>query len=135
MMNQEMILKFKGMFEEQRKQLMYSQEFINEEFFVQKDDLLDEVDITSTEMEQEMRMRLRNREALFLKKLDEALARINDGSFGTCGDCGDGIEFKRLEARPTATLCVHCKEEQERGEHMHIDGHQLKSLGKKLRLA
>jgi DnaK suppressor protein len=126
MMNQEMILKFKGMFEEQRKQLMYSQEFINEEFFVQKDDLLDE---------QEMRMRLRNREALFLKKLDEALARINDGSFGTCGDCGDGIEFKRLEARPTATLCVHCKEEQERGEHMHIDGHQLKSLGKKLRLA
>jgi DnaK suppressor protein len=134
-MNQEMIIKFKSMFEEQRKQLMYSQEFINEEFFVQKDDLLDEVDITSTEMEQEMRMRLRNREALFLKKLDEALSRINDGSFGVCGDCGDGIDFKRLEARPTATLCVHCKEEQEMGEHKHIDGHQLKSLGKKLRLA
>jgi DnaK suppressor protein len=134
-MKQEMILKFKSMFEEQRKNLVYSHEVVNEDFFVQKDDLLDDADITTSEMETEMRMRLRSREALFLKKIDEALVRIADGKFGACGDCGDDIDFKRLEARPTATLCVSCKEEQERAEHIHIDGHRNKSLGKKLRLA
>jgi len=134
-MKQEMILKFKSMFEDQRKSLLYSKEVVNNEFFIEKDDMLDDVDFTSSEMETEMRMRLRNREALFLKKIDEALVRISDGSFGECEDCGDGIDLKRLEARPTATLCVHCKEEQERAEQVHIDGHQTKSLGKKLRLA
>jgi DnaK suppressor protein len=134
-MKTEMIMKFKSMFEEQRKSLLYSHGLVNEDFFVQKDDMLDEVDFTSTEMETEMRMRLRNREALFLKKIDEALQRISSGSFGCCEDCGDDIDAKRLEARPTATLCVHCKEEQERSEQIHIDGHQVKSLGKKLRLA
>jgi DnaK suppressor protein len=134
-MKTEMITKFKSLFEEQRKNLIYSQGYINEEFFVQKDDMLDDVDFTSSEMEKEMRMRLRNREALFLKKIDEALDRISDGSFGSCGECDDEIDFKRLEARPTATLCVHCKEEQERAEQIHIDGHVNKSLGKKLRLA
>jgi DnaK suppressor protein len=82
-----------------------------------------------------MRMRLRNREALFLRKIDEALRRIADGSFGECEECGDDIELKRLEARPTATMCVACKEEAERREHVHIDGHRPKSLGAKLRLA
>jgi len=66
-MKTEMVLKFKSMFEEQRKNLIYSQGFINEDFFVQKDDMLDEVDFTSSEMEKDMRIRLRNREALFLK--------------------------------------------------------------------
>jgi DnaK suppressor protein len=135
MKQQEMIIKFKSMFESQKKSLLYSQGVINDEFFIQKDDMLDDVDFTSCEMETEMRMRLRNREALFLKKIDEALARISEGTFGECGDCGDDIDLKRLEARPTATLCVHCKEEQERAEHVHIDGHQAKSLGKKLQLA
>lgn len=82
-----------------------------------------------------MRTRLRNREAIFLKKLDEALERISGGSFGLCEDCGDDIEIKRLEARPTATLCVTCKETQERHEHSHIDGHRPKSVGARLRLA
>lgn len=134
-MKTEMIMKFKTMFEEQRKNLIYSQGYINEDFFVQKDDMLDDADFTSFEMENEMRMRLRNREALFLKKLDEALNRIKEGTFGQCAQCEDEIDFKRLEARPTATLCVHCKEEQERVEQIHIDGHVNKSLGKKLRLA
>jgi DnaK suppressor protein len=134
-MQTEMIMKFKSMFEAQRKNLIYSQGYINEEFFVQKDDMLDDVDFTSSEMEKDMRIRLRNREALFLKKLDEAMGRISDGTFGHCADCNDEIDFKRLEARPTATLCVHCKEEQERAEQIHIDGHVNKSLGKNLRLA
>lgn len=134
-MNRETINKFKSLFEEQKKSLVYSGSLINEEFHVQKDDMLDETDLTATEMETSMRMRLRNRETLFVKKLDEALRRIADGTFGECECCGEDIEMRRLEARPTATLCVGCKEEEERRETVHIDGRKHKSLGARLRIA
>ncbi|HLD99111.1 MAG TPA: TraR/DksA family transcriptional regulator [Bdellovibrionota bacterium] len=134
-MNKELTLKFKGLFEEQRRNLIYSGRVVNEDFNLNQDDLPDEADITSSELETSMRMRLRNREALFLKKIDEALRRISNGTFGECEQCGEDIDFRRLEARPTATLCVHCKEDQERREHVHIDGHKPKSLGTRVRLA
>lgn len=134
-MKPEIAFKFKSLFENQRRNLLYTQEVVSEQFFTAKEDMLDEVDLSSAELEQSMRMRLRNREALFLKKIDEALRRIAEGTFGDCSDCGDEIDLRRLEARPTATLCVNCKEEQERTEHLHIDGHKHKSLGTKLRLA
>lgn len=134
-MNREIVTKFKNLFEEQRKKLIYSKSIVNEEFNLNRDDMLDEGDMTSSEMETSMRMRLRNREALYIKKIDEALKRISEGSFGECESCGDDIELRRLEARPTTTLCLGCKEEQERSEHVHIDGHRSKSLGAKLRLA
>jgi DnaK suppressor protein len=133
-MKSELILKFKGMFEEQKKNLIYTHVVLNEEFNLKKDDMLDETDMTSVETETNMRIRLRNREALFLKKINEALARIKDGTFGACEACCEDIEIKRLEARPTTTLCVLCKEEQERRETLHIDGHRHKSVGR-LRLA
>jgi len=108
---------------------------VNEDFHLQREDMLDEVDMTSSELETSMRMRLRNREALFLKKIDESLTRINDGTFGLCESCSEDIDVKRLLARPTTTMCVNCKEQSERREQLHIDGHRSKSLGNKLRLA
>jgi DnaK suppressor protein len=134
-MKKEIVQKFKALFEEQRANLTFSQRIIDSAFVVPQEDMMDEADLTSSEMEASMRMRLRNREALFAKKIDEALARITQGCFGECEDCSEDIEIKRLEARPTATLCVACKEESERREHLHIDGHKSKSLGFKLRLA
>lgn len=134
-MKPELIKKFKNLFEEQRKTLIYSKTLINEDFEIQKEEMKDETDWTAMELESNMRMRLRNREALFLKKIDEALERIAKGTFGECESCDEEIDVKRLEARPTATLCVHCKEEQERIEQLHIDGHQHKSVGRRLRLA
>ena len=76
-----------------------------------------------------MRMRLRNREMLYLKKVNEALRRIQDGIFGLCEMCEEPIEVRRLEARPTATLCVSCKEEEERSEKATANGRRHKSLG------
>ena len=134
-MNREVITKFKALFEEQRRNLVYTNKILDEDFHIQKDDLMDEADITSTEMETSMRMRLRNREALFLKKIDEALERIQAGTFGECEGCGEHIDSRRLEARPTSTVCISCKEEQEHREKLHIDGHRHKSLGAKLILA
>lgn len=131
-MKSETLLKFKGMFEEQRKKLLFSAPVVSEDFHLQRDEMKDETDMTSSEMETEMRMRLRNRETLFLKKIDEALHRITEGSFGACDECGEDIELKRLEARPTTTMCVNCKEDSERKEMVHIDGHRHKSLGSKL---
>jgi DnaK suppressor protein len=80
-------------------------------------------------MEQSMRMRLCNRETLYIKKINEALKRMDEGTFGECDECGEDIELRRLEARPTATLCVSCKEEQERREGLTAAGRLHKSLG------
>jgi DnaK suppressor protein len=134
-MNRDTLIRFKALFEEQKKNLVYSTNVIDENFHIQPDDLLDDVDMTSTELETSMRMRLRNREALFAKKIDEALARIADGTFGSCEECQEEIEARRLEARPTATKCVACKEVEERMETLHIDGHRVKSIGKTIKLA
>ncbi len=135
-MNYDTIKKFKAIFQDQRSKLVYSQQVLNVEFNLQRDDMMDECDMTTTELENNMRIRLRNREALYLKKIDEALNRIQEGTFGECEACGDDIESKRLEARPTTTHCVTCKEDEERRETLHIDGHRPKSLGSRvMRLA
>ncbi|MFH0781592.1 MAG: RNA polymerase-binding protein DksA [Pseudomonadota bacterium] len=61
-------------------------------------------------------LRIRDRERKLLSKIDEAIARIDDGSYGICEDCGEEIGQKRLEARPVTTLCIDCKTLQETRE-------------------
>ena len=133
-MKLETLKQFKALFQRQKRELLYSGKILNEAFNVQSDELADELDLTTTENETGMRIRLRNREALFLKKIDDAMDRIQSGTFGRCSSCNEGISLRRLEARPTATLCVDCKEQQEQSERVHIDGHRFKSLGAKLKL-
>ncbi len=129
-MTKEKLKKFKRIFEKQRDQIAQKGGgIIREDFLINPDDRLDEIDQAATDIDKEMRMRLCNRETLYLKKVEEALRRIEDGSFGECEECGEDIEFRRLEARPTATLCVSCKEEQERKEGLTAAGRQHKSLG------
>ncbi|NDD92556.1 conjugal transfer protein TraR [bacterium] len=128
-MRKDALKKFKRLFEEQRNSLLFSDRVVREDFSVNSDDRFDELDQATSDIEQSMRMRLRNREALYLKKLDEALRRIDEGTFGDCDECGEEIGHNRLLARPTATLCVHCKEEQERKEVLTAAGRTSKSLG------
>jgi len=82
-----------------------------------REDLLDSGDIATVELNQSFTIRLREREEKLLKKIDSALGRIDDGSFGTCEECGEEIEVKRLIARPVTTLCIDCKSRQEAEEH------------------
>ncbi len=133
-MTPDKIKEFKNLFETQKTTILASQDLKGEEFALSKDDLLDEMDLTSSELEQSMRIRLRNRQPLYLKQIEQALTRIKEGSFGECQACGENIEVRRLEARPTTTHCVACKEEEERREALHIDGHLHKSMGERLRL-
>jgi DnaK suppressor protein len=85
------------------------------------DDLNDEVDIASSEINYSLNLRLRDREALLLSKIDKTLKRIEDEDFGLCELCGDEIGIKRMLARPVATLCIRCKEEQEKVEKGYAD--------------
>ena len=128
-MRKETLRKFKRIFEAQRRQVLFNNKVVREDFSVNADDRYDEIDQAAVDIEQSMRMRLCNREALYIKKVDEALKRIEDGTFGECEECSEDIELRRLEARPTATLCVSCKEEQERKEVLTAAGRKHKSLG------
>ena len=116
-MNQKDLQRFKTMLEESRQTLLQSaKRTLTEESNFDTDDLPDEIDLASSEYNQSMVFRLRDREKFLLKKIDKALARIDDGSFGICERCEEEISIKRLEARPVTTLCIRCKEEQEKKE-------------------
>ena len=56
-----------------------------------------------------LELRNRDRERKLIKKIDETIARIDSGDYGYCESCGIEIGLRRLEARPTATLCIDCK--------------------------
>jgi len=73
-------------------------------------------DRASQESDIALELRNRDRERKLIKKIDESLARIESGEYGYCESCGVEIGLKRLEARPTATLCIDCKEIEERRE-------------------
>lgn len=128
-MRKETLKRFKKLFENEKKKIIFNDRILREDFSVNSDDRYDEVDQATTDVEQSMRMRLCNREVLYLKKVEEALERIEEGTFGLCTECEEPIELKRLEARPTATHCVSCKEEQERREIHTAAGREHKSLG------
>jgi len=73
-------------------------------------------DRASQESDIALELRNRDRERKLIKKIDESLARIDNGEYGYCESCGVEIGLKRLEARPTATMCIDCKELDERRE-------------------
>jgi len=67
------------------------------------------VDRASQEEEFSLELRTRDRERKLLKKIEEAIQQIDDEEYGYCESCGIEIGIRRLEARPTATLCIDCK--------------------------
>lgn len=66
-------------------------------------------DRASQESDMALELRNRDRERKLIKKIDETIAKIDSGEYGYCDSCGIEIGLKRLEARPTATLCIDCK--------------------------
>jgi DnaK suppressor protein len=73
----------------------------------------DPADRATQEEEFSLELRARDRERKLIKKIDESLALIESGDYGYCAACGVEIGVRRLEARPTATLCIDCKTLQE----------------------
>jgi DnaK suppressor protein len=115
--NKLLLKKFKTLLTEKRDEIIKkAKQTLEEDMSLDANDLPDEMDLASSEYLQSFTFRLRGREKSFLDKIEKALAKIEDGSFGTCTECEEEISIKRLEARPETTLCIRCKEDQERME-------------------
>ncbi len=109
--------RFKEILMEKKSALLKNaQRTLSEDMSLDADDLPDEMDLASSEYLQSFTFRLRGREKTFLKKIDYALAKIDNSTFGICEQCEEAISRKRLEARPETTLCIRCKEDQEKME-------------------
>lgn len=91
---------------------------VNTELRNRREEFPDTIDRSCWEIDRNFLLRLRDRERKLLKKIDEALLRIEAGTFGTCEECGEEIDEKRLKVRPVATLCIACKEDQELNERL-----------------
>ncbi len=76
----------------------------------------DPTDRASLESDRNFLLRMRDRERKLLSKIEEAFARIDDGTYGRCEECGGDIGIERLKARPVTTLCISCKSAQEARE-------------------
>ncbi len=81
----------------------------------------DMADRASTETDRAIELRTRDRERKLIGKIDEALRRVVDGTYGYCEETGDPIGIARLEARPIATLSIEAQERHERMEKVQVD--------------
>jgi DnaK suppressor protein len=109
--------KFKQLLESKRDEILKrAKQTLNDDMTLDTNDLPDEMDLASSEYLQSFTFRLRGREKSFLDKIERALQKIEEGTFGNCEECEEEISVKRLEARPETTLCIRCKEDQERAE-------------------
>jgi DnaK suppressor protein len=111
------LTKFKQLLEEQREELLgNAKKALSGDIHLDPDDLPDEIDTASSVVGLAFFGRLRERERGLLNKINSALEKIEQGTFGECEQCGEEIGIKRLEARPVAELCIDCKAEQEKLE-------------------
>ena len=81
----------------------------------------DMADRASSETDRAIELRARDRQRKLIAKIDEALGRIEDGTYGYCEETGEPISLRRLEARPIATLSVEAQERHERRERVYRD--------------
>jgi DnaK suppressor protein len=81
----------------------------------------DLADRASSETDRAIELRARDRQRKLIAKIDEALGRIEDGTYGYCEETGEPISLRRLEARPIATLSVEAQERHERRERIYRD--------------
>jgi len=109
--------KFRKLLEEKRVAVVENaRKTLSDSMVLDPNDLPDEMDLASSEYLQSFEFRLRGREKVHLAKLDLALRKLEEGTFGICSECEEPIAKKRLEARPETQLCIRCKEDQEQTE-------------------
>ncbi len=108
-MNEKQVIHFRSILDAWKLQLM---EEVDRTVTHMKDEAAnfpDPVDRASQEEEFSIELRTRDRERKLLKKIGQSIQDINDEEYGYCESCGIDIGIRRLEARPTATLCIDCK--------------------------
>jgi DnaK suppressor protein len=113
----EQLLQLKALLDEQLEQLLSQGRSHVQEATEQRSVDADSIDFAVSESSRDEMLRMADRERRLLHKVRHALTRMGDGAYGVCEGCGSAIGFKRLLARPVATLCIDCKTEAE-----HIEG-------------
>lgn len=118
-MNQRQLKVFHRLLMERRHELLEEAERTVGGMTDSKDNFPDPTDRAALEASRNALLRIRDRERKLLAKIDDALKRIEDGSYGLCESCGNPIGADRLRARPVTTLCIDCKSDQEAEERRH----------------
>ena len=108
-MNAAQITHFSGILQAWKKELMQEVDRTVHHMQDESGSLPDPNDRATQEEEFSIELRARDRERKLIRKIDSTLKSINDGDYGFCEECGVEIGIRRLEARPTATLCIDCK--------------------------
>ena len=114
---------------ESEKEKIEQKERDQDSYCLDKNELSDVLDEANVNIQAARELRFRNREIFYLKKIRKALDKIQRKSYGLCDDCESPIGFERLLARPTADLCIVCKEESEISEKNNFFQNRSKSLG------
>ena len=112
---------FKNILFSWKKMLMTEAEKTMDHMKQDSSKLSDPNDAATQEEEFRLELRTRDRERKLISKIDQALSRIDDGSYGYCEDTGEPIGIKRLEARPIATLSIEAQERHEKMDKTQID--------------
>jgi len=101
------------------KQELLANADVTSEHLRENDTVPDPADRATIEEEHALELRTRDRERKLMKKIDESIARIDDGSYGWCEETGEAIGIPRLLARPTATLSVEAQQRREQKQKMY----------------
>jgi len=115
-MNEEQLNYFKEILEGQLETLLVQSGHTVSELVSQNSQEIEYLDRVSAYTDQVMKLRIKSRESYLIKKILNALERIENKTFGICDMCEEEIGFRRLVARPVATKCIFCKTEEERLE-------------------
>ncbi len=108
---------FKAILLKERQRILNGSIINNsEDLHVSEEDLSDETDLASSLINQQISCSIRDREFVKLRRIDMALERVQDGTYGHCEDCDEEIGLKRLENQPWTELCIVHAEEREREE-------------------
>ena len=120
-MSDEQLEHFREILSAWKRELMYEVDRTVHHMQDEAANFPDPNDRATQESEFGLELRTRDRERKLLRKIDSALARIDDGSYGYCDETGEEIGLKRLEARPVATLCLEAQERRELAERQFRD--------------
>jgi DnaK suppressor protein len=115
-MRQRELTMFRKLLNEQRQELISEAAHTVGAMGEDREMFPDPTDRAALEGTRNLTLRIRDRERKLITKIDEALERIEDGSYGKCEECGDEIGVDRMRARPVTTLCIQCKAAQEEAE-------------------
>jgi len=115
-MKQEQLEYFRGLLQKKLDDLLGEADKTLEEMTDMDNHFPDPTDRASAESDRSFELRIRDRERKLIKKIDKALERIENGTYGICEDCGEEIGIERLKARPVTTRCIECKSKQEKEE-------------------